>query len=310
MDIRKIIKEEIRKIFESSDSEKVLLKSKSDKGNRYFEMLKTAKFQHYDMPKGELAQFSYGEEDRKRLVSKLSKEDKKTYREWIKTSEGKESMKIWDGITSSWNSRFPDSKKNLSESKFVTDKYGDTLNVDKSWSGFNFPVPQYKTKVKDCMVHIITGENGISEKNFSKYDEVISEVGEFFKNNELARRVIDEFEKNEVRPEYVAEKIYNEIFHGSKISANINESKKRKSKFQKLEDNKIPLTDEEREKVMNADAVWHFSPGNKPSPAVWKSKDPKTKKITYVTNTHRAYNTAPTLKGAIGRYHKFIKGTS
>lgn len=67
------------------------LKSKSDKGNRYFKMLKTGMFQHYDSPKGELSKIG-NEEDRKRLVSKLSKEDKKTYKEWLKTPEGKDSL--------------------------------------------------------------------------------------------------------------------------------------------------------------------------------------------------------------------------
>lgn len=84
----------------------------------------------------------------------------------------------------------------------------------------------------------------------------------------------------------------------------------KKSEFTKLEDNKVPLTDDERKKVMDADATWHHGPNGAPSPAVWKSKNPKTGKVTFVTNTHRAYNTAPTLKGAIGRYHKFIKGTA
>ncbi|MDE2104840.1 MAG: hypothetical protein KGL39_46820 [Patescibacteria group bacterium] len=60
---------------------------------------------------------------------------------------------------------------------------------------------------------------------------------------------------------------------------------------------------------MKAKAVWHFAPSRAASPAVWKSVD-ENGKVTYVTNTHRAYNTAPTLKGAIGRYHKFIKGTA
>lgn len=86
-------------------------------------------------------------------------------------------------------------------------------------------------------------------------------------------------------------------------------SEAKKSKFEKLQDNKVPLTDEEREKVMKADAIWHHGPNGEPSPAVWKSKDKKGK-FTYVTATHRAYNTAPTLKGAISRYHKFIKGTA
>ena len=64
--------------------------------------------------------------------------------------------------------------------------------------------------------------------------------------------------------------------------------------MQKLKNNKIPLTPEERKEVLIKKAVW-----NNGDAAVWKSKDPKTGKITYVTNTHRAYNIAPTLKGAI-----------
>lgn len=83
----------------------------------------------------------------------------------------------------------------------------------------------------------------------------------------------------------------------------------RRSKFQVLKDNKIVLTSVERNQVMKANATWHLGPGGKPSPAVWKSKDSKGK-LTYITNTHRAYNTASTLKGAISRYHKFIKGTA
>lgn len=84
---------------------------------------------------------------------------------------------------------------------------------------------------------------------------------------------------------------------------------KKKSTFQKLKDNKVPLTSEERAEVMKSKAVWHHGLGGSPSPAVWKSDD-KNGNVTYITNTHRAYNTAPTLKGAIGRYHKFIKSTA
>jgi hypothetical protein len=84
----------------------------------------------------------------------------------------------------------------------------------------------------------------------------------------------------------------------------------RKSKFKKLQDNKIPLTDEERQECLDAKATWNHGLNGKPSPAVWKSINPKTKEVTYITNTHRAFNISPTLKGAIGRYHKFIKGTA
>lgn len=79
--------------------------------------------------------------------------------------------------------------------------------------------------------------------------------------------------------------------------------------FKKLKKNRVELTDEERAECMKREAVWHFSPKNKPSPAVWKSVNDDGD-VTYVTNTHRAYNTAKTLKGAIGRFHKFIKGTA
>jgi hypothetical protein len=83
----------------------------------------------------------------------------------------------------------------------------------------------------------------------------------------------------------------------------------KKNEFEKLKANKVSLTDDERAECFEKKAVWHFNNG-KPSAAVWKSVDPETKKVTFVTNTHRAYNTASTLKGAIGRFHKFIKGTS
>ena len=84
--------------------------------------------------------------------------------------------------------------------------------------------------------------------------------------------------------------------------------------FKKLQKNKIPLTPEEKKECMDKKAVWHFHIGvdhkHHPSAAVWKSKDPKTNKISYVTNTHRAYQVRPTLKGAISIFHSFIKGTA
>ena len=79
--------------------------------------------------------------------------------------------------------------------------------------------------------------------------------------------------------------------------------------FAKLRLNQVPLTPEERKTCLTRKAVWHFNGGG-PSAAVWKSKDPKTGKFVYVTNTHRAYNTAPTLEGAIRRFHDFIKSTA
>jgi hypothetical protein len=89
----------------------------------------------------------------------------------------------------------------------------------------------------------------------------------------------------------------------------IEKEAKAESQFRKLQDNKVSLTPEERKQCLDAKAVWHYNGGG-PTPAVWKSINKETGEVTYVTHTHRAYNTAPTLKGAIGRFHKFIKGTA
>ena len=82
----------------------------------------------------------------------------------------------------------------------------------------------------------------------------------------------------------------------------------KKSEFQSLSDGRKPLSASERKQVMDAGAVWHHGPGGAESPAVWKSESGG--KTTYVTNTHRAYASAPTLKGAIGKFHRIIKGTA
>ena len=84
----------------------------------------------------------------------------------------------------------------------------------------------------------------------------------------------------------------------------------KKSHFKVLQNNKVPLTEEERSEVMRRKAVWHHGPNGEETPAVWKSVNKKTGKVAYVTNTHRAFNERPTLAGAISRYHKFIKGTA
>lgn len=90
------------------------------------------------------------------------------------------------------------------------------------------------------------------------------------------------------------------------------------SDFKKLQKNKVPLTDEERKEVFKKDAVWHYATSVDPNTgkrvrkvsAVWKSKDPKTGKLTYITSTHRAWNKSSSLKGIINRYHVFIKDTA
>lgn len=83
---------------------------------------------------------------------------------------------------------------------------------------------------------------------------------------------------------------------------------RRGPKWPKLKKGRTTLDPEERAEVMARKAVWHHGPNGEETPAVWKSI--VDGKAWYVTNTHRAMNIAPTLKGAINRYHRFIKGTA
>lgn len=79
-------------------------------------------------------------------------------------------------------------------------------------------------------------------------------------------------------------------------------------RYKTLDRNRVKLTPEERAKVMDGGATWNHGPHGEATPAVWKAV--VKGKPWYVTNTHRAMNVRPTLKGAISRYHRFIKGTA
>lgn len=80
------------------------------------------------------------------------------------------------------------------------------------------------------------------------------------------------------------------------------------SQFERLKANKVPLTDEEREKVMKSGAVWYHGPKETPVPAIWKSVDEKGN-VKYVCNTHRAFQAKDTLDAAIKAY-EFIEQTA
>lgn len=74
-------------------------------------------------------------------------------------------------------------------------------------------------------------------------------------------------------------------------------------KIETLKKNRRPLSDEERAQVEAAGAVWDDG-----RPAVWKSVvDGKT---WYVTNTHRCYGCAPSVKGAAREFHNGVKQSS
>lgn len=82
---------------------------------------------------------------------------------------------------------------------------------------------------------------------------------------------------------------------------------KRSPDMKTLKKHKVKLTDEERDQVMKAGAVWHQGPGGGESPGVWKSV--VNGKVWYVCNTHRTMAAKPTLRGAIAAFD-FIQSTS
>ena len=86
------------------------------------------------------------------------------------------------------------------------------------------------------------------------------------------------------------------------------ESKKR-SEFEILKKNKVSLTDDERKKAFEKKAIWNPSNLKNPVSAIWKSKN-SNGDFTYVTNTHRVYQTAKTIDGAINKFHNVVKQTS
>ena len=83
---------------------------------------------------------------------------------------------------------------------------------------------------------------------------------------------------------------------------------RRGPQFKALKDNKVNISDDERQIIMDSKAVWHHGPNGEETPAVWKSV--VNEKTWFVCNTHRAYNVMPTIRGAIHQFHGFIKSTA
>jgi uncharacterized protein YtpQ (UPF0354 family) len=75
--------------------------------------------------------------------------------------------------------------------------------------------------------------------------------------------------------------------------------------FDTLEKNKVKLTDEERDRVVKAKAVWQ---SRKSSPAIKKSVI--RGETYYYCNTHRCYQSAKTLSGAIKKFFDVVEPSS
>ena len=166
-------------INESSNN--IELKSKSHKGNRYFNMLKTGMFQHYDSPKGVLSELDRTNEERKRLVSKLSKADKKIYNEWLKTPEGIESLKLFNSYQ-------------------LNESIEDVFNKEYS----------YLERIESELLDIIMNEEGISEKSFKLIDDTIDRIKS---KREQCKMFVDDCESKNMRIATCANDIYDKYFN-------------------------------------------------------------------------------------------------
>jgi len=199
-------------------------------------------------------------------------------------------------------------KQILSESLHDdVDQFGDKRERTKNYAGFYSFKDTFASNVKSKVVDIIREEEGISEKNFTAYDQAIAEVRRFFQKSEKARAILSELEQQDVRPSYAAEVIYrqwgelNEL-HDDDGIANMMEAKE-KTNHQKLRDNQTKLTDEERAEVITKGATWTDG-----TPGVWKSVD-KNGNVQYCSNTHRAMAVSTTLAAAIKKFPE-IEATS
>lgn len=78
----------------------------------------------------------------------------------------------------------------------------------------------------------------------------------------------------------------------------------KKNHLKVLKENRKDVSPEERKKIKSLGGVW--SNGDL---AVWKSVDSKGN-ITWVTNTHRAYETAKSIDSIVNKFLTVIKETS
>ena len=75
-----------------------------------------------------------------------------------------------------------------------------------------------------------------------------------------------------------------------------------------LKENTIPLTEKERDKVMQAGATWNFGKQGQPSPAIKKAK--LKDQIFFFSNTHRTFAVNKSLDAAINAFFDNVQPSS
>lgn len=178
------------------------------------------------------------------------------------------------------------------------DQFGDKRELVKNYAGWTSFKETFTSRVKSLIVDIFMEEDGISEKDHTAVSQTIRDVRWFFKYSKKARALLAELEQQDVRPRYAAEVIFrrwgelNEFREDDGI-VNMMEAK---TERQKLRDDQVKLTDDERAEVIVKGAVWTDG-----TPGIWKSVD-KNGNVQYCSNTHRAMAVSPTLAQAIKEF--------
>jgi YHS domain-containing protein len=78
--------------------------------------------------------------------------------------------------------------------------------------------------------------------------------------------------------------------------------------FATLKKHIVKLSDNEREKIMKAKAVWHFGKDGASSPAIKKAV--VRGKTYFFSNTHRCFQCTTTLKAAIKQFFETVEPSS
>ena len=73
-----------------------------------------------------------------------------------------------------------------------------------------FKEPSYAEKVKSSLLHILMDHKQVSEKSFNEVDNLSGTIDQLFTKSKELRDYVDKCEKDEKRPSYTAENLFDQ----------------------------------------------------------------------------------------------------
>lgn len=95
--------------------------------------------------------------------------------------------------------------------EYINESYKKPKNYTVNSFGWNVPDRTFVDDVFDYLIDILFDVNGISEKDFTKYDQTKSYVEKYFDNNPEVLQDIDRFKDRRAR--FCAEYLYDLHFN-------------------------------------------------------------------------------------------------